>query len=76
MAMRYQLPPELEPNVGEGISRTSDPHARLWPVTVTFTTGSRPMSTTIRALSAGQAEEFARNRHPAARTVTVGRVPE
>jgi hypothetical protein len=45
-------------------------------VTVTFTTGSRPMSTTIRALSAGQAEEFARNRHPAARTVTVGRKPE
>jgi len=75
MVRQFQLPPELEPQVGEGISRTSDPAAKLWPVTITFTTGSRPLLTTIRAVSAGQAEVFARNRHPNARSIVVGRKP-
>lgn len=67
--------PEDDLPAGEGFTRTSDPAARLWPVTVTFTTGARPLRTTIRALSAGQAEQFARNRHPYARSVAVGRKP-
>jgi hypothetical protein len=73
MATRYSTPQEEPIHCGEGITRTSDPAAGLWPCTVTFTTGSRPLVTTIRALSANQAEEFARARHPYARTVAVGR---
>jgi hypothetical protein len=60
---------------GEGVTRTTDPKARLWPVTVTFTSGARPMRTTIRAISSGQAEQFARARHPYVRSVAVERVP-
>jgi hypothetical protein len=75
MATRYQAVTDEPTHTGEGITRTSDPAARLWPVTVTFTTGARPLRTTIRALSAGQAEQFARARHPYARSVAVGRVP-
>ena len=71
MSTRYQALTDEPTHTGEGITRTSDPKARLWPVTVTFSTGSRPMRTTIRALSAGQAEQFARARHPYARTVAV-----
>ena len=71
MSTRYQALTDEPTHVGEGITRTSDPKARLWPVTVTFTTGSRPMKTTIRAVSAGQAEQFARARHPYARAVAV-----
>lgn len=76
MALRHPIPSDEPTHVGEGITRTTDPKARLWPVTVTFTTGCRPLVTTIRALSAGQAEKFARNRHPNARTVAVGRRPQ
>lgn len=75
MSTRYQAITDEPTHVGEGITRTSDPKAVLWPVTVTFTSGARPLRTTIRALSAGQAEQFARNRHPYARSVAVGRVP-
>lgn len=75
MATTYQAHTDEPTHTGEGITRTSDPKARLWPVTVTFTTGARPLRTTIRALSAGQAEQFARNRHPYARSVAVGRKP-
>lgn len=60
---------------GEGITRTSDPRARLWPVTITFTSGARPMRTTIRATGPVQAEQFARARHPFVRTVAVGAKP-
>lgn len=76
MALRHPMPSDEPTHFGEGITRTSDPKARLWPVTVTFTTGARPLHTTIRALSAGQAEAFARARHPYARSVAVGRVPQ
>jgi hypothetical protein len=75
MSTRYQALTDEPTHVGEGITRTSDPKAKLWPVTVTFTTGSRPMKTTIRAISAGQAEQFARARHPYARTVAVSPRP-
>ncbi len=60
---------------GEGITRTADPAAQLWPVTVTFTTGARPMKTTIKAKGPQQAEQFARARHPYVRSVVVERVP-
>jgi len=75
MAFRHPIPSDEPSHVGEGITRTSDPDARLWPVTVTFP-GTRPLLTTIRAASAGQAEEFARNRHPNARTIAVARKPQ
>jgi hypothetical protein len=75
MPTRYQAVTDESTHTGEGITRTSDPAARLWPVTVTFTTGARPLRTTIRALSAGQAEQFARNRHPYVRSVSVERKP-
>jgi hypothetical protein len=75
MAMRHPIPSDEPTHVGEGITRTTDPAAGLWPVTITFTTGSRPLLTTIRAVSAGQAEVFARNRHPNARSIVVGRKP-
>ena len=75
MATRHPFVTDEPTHVGEGITRTSDPKAQLWPVTVTFTTGARPLRTTIRALSAGQAEQFARARHPYARSVAVGRAP-
>jgi hypothetical protein len=76
MSTRYQAHTDEPTHFGEGITRTSDPRAQLWPVTVAFTTGARPMRTTIRAISAGQAEQFARARHPCARSVAVGRVPQ
>jgi hypothetical protein len=75
MSTRYQAHTDEPTHGGEGITRTSDPRARLWPVTVAFTTGARPMRTTIRAISAGQAEQFARARHPYARSVAVGNKP-
>lgn len=75
MAYRYQAHTDEPTYVGEGITRTSDPCARLWPVTVTFTTGMRPLRETIRATSSGQAEQFARARHPKARSVAVGPRP-
>ena len=76
MAMRYPIPADEPTNVGKGITRTTDPKAKLWPVTVSFSAGGKPMATLIRAVSAGQAEVFARNRHPNARTIAVGRKPQ
>ena len=75
MSTRYQAVTDEPQAVGEGITRTSDPRARLWPVTITFTSGARPLRTTIRAVSSGQAEQFARARHPYVRSVAVERVP-
>lgn len=42
----------------EGITHTTDPAARLWPVEVHFSTGLRPSRETVRATSAAQALEF------------------
>ena len=55
---------------GEGITRTTAPGAKFWPVMVRFGNGS-PMRATIRATSKMQAAEFARNRHPHATSITV-----
>lgn len=49
--------------VGEGLTRTSAPAARLFPMVLTFSNAA-PMRTEIRAISWSQAEKFARNRHP------------
>ena len=73
MPTRYKALTEEPIQCGEGITRTSDVSARLWPVEVTFGADARPLRTTIRALSTKQAEQFARNRHPHARTVVVGK---
>ena len=75
MALRYQTPEAENLPAGEGLTRTTDPAARLWPVTITFTSGARPMRTTIRANGPQQAETFARNCHPYVRTVSVDRRP-
>ena len=56
---------------GEGITRT-----KLWPVTITFNNGARPLRTTIRATGPLQAEQFAKARHPFVRSVAVGVKPE
>ena len=47
----------------EGITHTTDPAARLWPVEVHFSTGLRPSRETIRAVSERQALEFVSNRY-------------
>jgi hypothetical protein len=62
----YALPwlDTTEPQaVGEGLTRTSAPAARLFTMQLTFE-NARPMRCTIRALNWRQAEAFARNRHP------------
>ena len=64
---------------GEGITYTSAKAASLFPVRVVFTTGGRPMASTIRATSAEQALQFALARHPAAdpsRTTVIDATPE
>lgn len=53
---------------GEGITRTSTPGARLWPVEIRWP-GVRPMRCTIRATSKRQAYQFAERRHPNARSI-------
>lgn len=50
-------------NVGEGITRTSSKHARLFPVRVHFQY-AKPLLDSIRAVSRAQANTFARNRYP------------
>ena len=55
---------------GEGITRTSDPGARLWPAEVVFP-GRRPMRCTVRAISRQQAKQFAAARHPDATSISI-----
>ena len=52
-----------QPNLGDGISRTSDPRSSLWEVHVWFG-GGRPMKESIRAINIKQALKFAKNRSP------------
>ncbi len=75
MNWREQKDAERGVTGGEGITRTTDPAARLWPVTITFDGVMRPMRTTIRATGPVQAEQFARARHPNVKTVAVGVKP-
>ena len=55
---------------GEGITRTSEPGARFWPVEVRWT-GCRPMRCTIRATCKQQAYQFAERRHPRASSIKI-----
>lgn len=57
-------------SLGEGVSRTSDPRSRLYAVEVKMRS-SRPMHTTVRAISPSQAKQFTLNRHPDATTITI-----
>lgn len=65
MAFPYYAPTDEPDCVGEGITYTTEPGARLWPLEVPIP-GSRPMRCTIRAKSQRQALQFAAARHPAA----------
>ena len=55
---------------GEGVTRTSEPGARFWPVEVRWP-GCRPMRCTIRATCKQQAYQFAERRHPRASSIEV-----
>lgn len=57
------------PVLGEGLSRTSKPGSRLWDVEVVLA-NSRPMRTTVRAMSKAEAIKFSRNRYPSAKSIT------
>ena len=50
-------------NAGEGITRTSSRHSRLFPVRVHFQ-HAKPLLDSIRAVSKAQAKTFAKNRYP------------
>jgi len=57
---------------GEGITRTTDPAARFWPVLVRFGHGS-PMRATVKATSKAQALQFAARRHPHATHIEISK---
>ena len=57
-------------SAGEGITRTSEPGAKFWPVEGRFP-GRRPMRCTIRATSKQQAYQFAERRHPNASSIKI-----
>lgn len=50
-------------NTGEGITRTSSKHSRLFAVRVHFQY-AKPLTDSIRAMSKAQAKTFAKNRYP------------
>ena len=55
---------------GEGITRTSNPEAKLFRVKVEFETG-RPVLDTLRAMDGRQAKRFCKNRYPTATVITL-----
>lgn len=57
-------------SIGEGLSRTSNPNARLYEIVVTFS-GMRPMREQLRATSGAEAAKFAANRYPTHTNITV-----
>ena len=57
-------------NIGEGVSRTSDPKAHLYEMLVEFN-GMKPMREWIRAMSRADAAKFAANRYPTATKITI-----
>lgn len=59
---------EDKPNLGEGISRTTNNRAVLWDVLVVL--NGKPMLTTVRATSKAEAIKFSKNRHPKATSIT------
>lgn len=63
----------IAPNLGEGISRTSEKGAVLWDVHVVFPS-AKPMKSTVLAKTKAQAIKFTKNRYPSATTITaIGR---
>lgn len=56
--------------IGEGLSRTSNPNAKLYEIVVTFS-GMRPMRERLRATSSAEAAKFAANRYPTHTNITV-----
>ena len=57
-------------NIGEGVSRTSDPNAHLYEMIVEFS-GMKPMREWLRALSRDEAAKFAANRYPTSTKITI-----
>jgi hypothetical protein len=57
-------------SIGEGLSRTSNPNAKLYEIVVTFS-GMRPMREQLRATSSAEAAKFAANRYPTHTNITV-----
>jgi hypothetical protein len=57
-------------NIGEGVSRTSDPKAHLYEMVVEFS-GMKPMREWLRATSRDEVAKFAANRYPTATKITV-----
>ena len=55
---------------GEGITRTTEPGAKFWPVEIRWP-GRRPMRCTIRATCKQQAHQFAERRHPDASSIKI-----
>jgi hypothetical protein len=63
MSKRYSVPDEQPTHVGEGITYTTKPGARLWALEVPFP-GNASLRCTVRAISQRQAVQFAAARHP------------
>ena len=57
-------------NIGEGVSRTSDPNAHLYEIVVEFN-GMKPMREWLRATSREEVAKFAANRYPTSTKITV-----
>ena len=57
-------------NIGEGVSRTSDPKAHLYEMLVEFN-GMKPMREWIRATSRDEVAKFAANCYPTSTKITV-----
>jgi hypothetical protein len=57
-------------NIGEGISRTSDPKATLYEILVEYS-GMKPMREWLRATSREEVAKFAANRYPTSKKITV-----
>ena len=57
-------------SIGEGLSRTSNPNARLYEIVVEFS-GMKPMREWLRATSSAEAAMFAANKYPAHTNITV-----
>jgi hypothetical protein len=55
---------------GEGVSRTSDPKAKLWSLIIQIP-GQMVLRSTIRAHTRKEAKEFATNCHPTATSIIV-----
>lgn len=56
--------------IGEGLSRTSNPNAKLYEIVVEFS-GMKPMREQLRATSGAEAARFAANRYPTHTNITV-----